>query len=534
MRKPHFLGGFAILALSASFSQASSESYKYDPSGRLIAVVRATSKTTYSLDPSDNRIQIATALSGTIFAGDDFVSTGAGVAVTFDPRENDTVGIGESISVVGVGSGASGSVTFNGSSITYSPTPGFSGSDEFTYTASNGTVSSTGKVTVVVSSTNRAPVATPDRVRANPGQTIQFDPRVNDVDPDGNAFAIVAIGAPKYGQASVVGGATIEYIPDNGFSGRDLMQYTVGDGQGGVSSSVILIDVNAPPNAIADIFVGTRNTSTRRYVLDNDSDPNYDFLTISATSNGSFGSTSFDDGYVTYTPTNPSWFGSDSFTYTVSDGHGGTGTGSVTVTYSANAHPIAIDDLYRTSKDSPLTIDPRDNDADPNGDPIVISMASGGSNGSVTFLGDSVTYSPNVDYIGSDAVTYTITDGAGGSATATISFVVTDNRAPIAQDDADFESYEVRYQEMVTPSSTIAVLDNDSDPDSGDSLSIYSYTQGAYGTVTISGVSLVYQMNNSVSAGWYSDSFTYVVTDGQGGFDQATVTVSYQVVELDP
>jgi hypothetical protein len=67
-----------------------------------------------------------------------------------------------------------------------------------------------------------------------------------------------------------------------------------------------------------------------------------------------------------------------------------------------------------------------------------------------------------------------------------------------------------------------AVVANDTDPD-GDALSLSSVTQGSQGTVTHDGLVATYTPGAGYTGG---DSFTYIVSDGQGGTATATVTVT--------
>ncbi|MBN4066315.1 cadherin-like domain-containing protein [Ahrensia sp. AH-315-G08] len=71
--------------------------------------------------------------------------------------------------------------------------------------------------------------------------------------------------------------------------------------------------------------------------LVNDSDPDGDTLTIIDGTNGTFGTADVNaDGDLVYTPFDPNFVGTDTFTYIVSDGNGGTDTATVTVTVEAD------------------------------------------------------------------------------------------------------------------------------------------------------------------------------------------------------
>ena len=88
---------------------------------------------------------------------------------------------------------------------------------------------------------------------------------------------------------------------------------------------------NDPPVAADDALLTYQDTAADSNVLANDTDPNGDTLTVSTVSTPSNGATSINpNGTVHYVP-NAGYFGSDAFTYTVSDGHGGLDDGSVTV-----------------------------------------------------------------------------------------------------------------------------------------------------------------------------------------------------------
>ncbi len=90
-----------------------------------------------------------------------------------------------------------------------------------------------------------------------------------------------------------------------------------------------------------------------------------------------------------------------------------------------NADPVADDDSYTVTQNSgnnPLAV--LANDSDTDGDSLVVTGASGASNGTVSTDGTRVFYKPNLGFAGTDAFTYTVTDGRGGSDSATVSVTV--------------------------------------------------------------------------------------------------------------
>ncbi len=92
----------------------------------------------------------------------------------------------------------------------------------------------------------------------------------------------------------------------------------------------------------------------------------------------------------------------------------------------ANEHsPVANSDTLGAINGVAATFDPRGNDSDPDGDSLYIVSVGTPSHGSASFTTTSVTYTPARGYTGSDSFSYTIADGKGGTATATITASVT-------------------------------------------------------------------------------------------------------------
>lgn len=178
--------------------------------------------------------------------------------------------------------------------------------------------------------------------------------------------------------------------------------------------------------------------------LANDSDPDSDPLLIQSTSTPLRGTTSITGGgsLITYTYTGTGTLPTtDSFTYTISDGRGGTATATVNVLIAAtNTAPVANPDSASKGAVGPVgmwvTLNPRVNDTDAEGDPLVITTVTNGTFGTVTILnaGTQVKYQMTSGYPGpggsaTDTFTYTISDGRGATATGTVTVTITNTNA---------------------------------------------------------------------------------------------------------
>ncbi|NTY21888.1 tandem-95 repeat protein, partial [Pseudomonas sp. UMC3103] len=169
----------------------------------------------------------------------------------------------------------------------------------------------------------------------------------------------------------------------------------------------------------------TALTIAANTLLGNDSDIDGDSLSILSVQGAVNGTVKLENGNVVFTPAKDV-NGTGSFTYTVSDGHGGTSTASVTVGINAvNDAPVAKPDNASTQEDKPVTLNVLANDSDVDGDALSVTSASA-SNGSVTINTDgTLTYTPKANFSGSDSITYTISDGHGGTASSTVALSVT-------------------------------------------------------------------------------------------------------------
>jgi outer membrane protein OmpA-like peptidoglycan-associated protein len=180
--------------------------------------------------------------------------------------------------------------------------------------------------------------------------------------------------------------------------------------------------LDRPPVAVNDAFTVTGNSTNNALdVLANDSDPDGDPLTIVSVGMPAHGTATIAAGRILYTPLT-GYTGSDAFTYTISDPHGLTASANVAITVTAINHPPIANPDYAFAKfNTPVTIPVLANDSDPDGDPLTITSFTQPSHGTVTRGPDNtLIYTANQNFIGSDGFQYTITDGRGGFASTIV------------------------------------------------------------------------------------------------------------------
>jgi hypothetical protein len=98
-----------------------------------------------------------------------------------------------------------------------------------------------------------------------------------------------------------------------------------------------------------------------------------------------------------------------------------------------NVPPVAVDDSATTAQDTLVNVDVLANDSDPNGDPLSVASVSDPPHGTAEIQpDDTVNYIPDTGFTGPDSFTYDISDGNGGTDTATVNVTVYEPGAGLA------------------------------------------------------------------------------------------------------
>ena len=178
-----------------------------------------------------------------------------------------------------------------------------------------------------------APVAVDDTATVAEDSEVSVAVLSNDSDADGDTLTIESFTQGTNGSV-VISGSNLVYTPSANFNGSDSFTYTINDGTGLTDTatvSVTVTAVNDNPVANDDSATTEEDVAVTISLVANDTDIDGDSLSIESVGTASNGSVvNNGNGTVTYTP-NAGFFGSDSFTYVVSDGSA-TDTATVRVT----------------------------------------------------------------------------------------------------------------------------------------------------------------------------------------------------------
>jgi immune inhibitor A len=381
-------------------------------------------------------------------ANDDAASTEEETAVTIDVVANDSDPEGQPLDVTAVTQPPNGSVVLNAdNSVTYTPDASFVSppADVFSYTVSDGENEVSADVSVTVNPhPNGPPVAADNSAQTQQNKPVTIAVLANDTDPDGDPLTVQSTTQPGHGSAGINADNTVTYTPNTGFIGTDTFDYTVEDDDGATDTATVTVEVIAPPNqspdAVNDAASTQKNTAVTVNVVSNDTDPDGDALSVSSVGQPAHGNASNSGGgTITYEP-DENFVGTDSFSYTISDGRGGTDTATVTVTVAdaANRSPVARNDAATTQQGKSVRVSVLRNDTDPDGDALTVTRAEDPPHGSVRIdRGRTITYTPDAGFFGTDTFTYEISDGKGGTSTAEVTITVKKKASGGDDDDDD-------------------------------------------------------------------------------------------------
>ncbi len=386
-----------------------------------------------------------------------------------------------------------------------------------------------------------------------------------DSDDDGSTLTYTVVSNPAEGSASILGN-TLTFDPGSDFqnlAGGETRDVSIGveadDGNGGTvttTMTVTVTGVNDDPTLGAGTLAAAEDGATVLLDLstlgaDVDSDDDGSTLLYTVTGQPGEGGASISGTTLSFNPSTDfqDLAGGETrdvtITLSADDENGGTpATNTVTVTVTGvNDDPtLGAGTMSATEDGSAVTLDLAtlgdDIDSDDDGASLTYTVTGDPAEGSASILGNTLTFTPGSDFQNLSAgqtrdVTITVLadDGNGGSASNTVTVTVTGvNDDPVATDDdgSVIAGFTVDENSAVT---TASVLANDSDIDALDTITVQSFDDTlTTGTVSDNGDGTFdYDTNGQFEALDDGDSafdtFTYTISDGQGGTDTATVTI---------
>ena len=409
---------------------------------------------------------------------------------------------------------ASGSLAGTAPDLTYTPGLNFSGEDKFTFRVSDSSLAATvATVTITVRPINDPPTAETKSLTVAEGRPGQILLSGTDVDNASLQFAVIS--GPAHG---VLSGSppVLTYTPTPGYNGPDKFVYAAFDGESISPPAVATITISSENDVpVAIVGAATVDEDGSVAVSLGGTDADGEALTYSVTAAPAHGRLSGTAPNLSYTP-DANFHGTDTFTFTVSDGLTASAEATVMVTVRpVNDVPVAQAQAVTTAEDATLLVALAATDGD--GDRLTYSVVTPPAHGRLSGTGPSLIYTPADNFQGQDSFAFQASDGAGDSAPATVSITVAPfNDAPSAS------AFTVDLQEDVPAAFELRARDQD-----GDALTYLIVIPPQHGALSGSVPNLTY----TPAADYFGDDeFAYKVSDGSN--ESAPVYVTLRVAPV--
>ena len=390
-------------------------------------------------------------------------------STTLNPLANATDVNGDPLTASIVAGPTHGTVTQNADGTwTYTPTGYSYGTDTFSYVVNDGTDNSNvATVTLNVAKVEIAPTLVNGSANLNELGSTTLNPLANATDVNGDPLAASIVTGPAHGIVTQNADGTWTYTPTGYFYGTDSFSYVVNDGTD--NSNVATVTLNVAKVEIAPTLTDSSANlnelgSTTLNPLNNATDVNGDPLTASIVAGPAHGTvTQNADGTWTYTPTGY-FYGTDTFTYIVSDGTDNSNVATVTLNVAkVEIAPTLANSSASLDEDGNTVLKPLAAATDVNGDPLTASVVTQPAHGKITVNADGTwTYTPNQYFYGTDTFTYSVSDGIDSSNVATVTLNV--NKVEIAPTAANSTVTGTENTPIVFTWGNFAVSDVNNDP----------------------------------------------------------------------
>ncbi|HKG60567.1 MAG TPA: DNA/RNA non-specific endonuclease [Pyrinomonadaceae bacterium] len=342
-----------------------------------------------------------------------------------------------------------GVLSGSGPTFTYTPAQDYNGPDSFTFKVNDGSHdSNTSTVNITVTEVNDAPVATDDAGSTNEDSHVDLsaiDFAANDSTGTANEslqllnVTSVSATANTHGTVSLSNGI-VTYTPAANFNGAASFEYQVCD-NGNTNGSpdpqcatglvnVTVNPVNDAPSANSQSVTTNSNTPVLITLTGNDLETAPANLVFEVTVSPAHGSLSGSGANLTYTP-NTNYSGPDSFQFTVRDAGDGS---AASLTSAAATVSITVNDTVAPVLNAPANVSVNTGAGATTCGAVVteaqLGTATATDNAGSVSIERSGVPAGNIFPVGTTTITYTATDNAGNSSTATQTVTIIDNTAP--------------------------------------------------------------------------------------------------------
>ncbi|ANL26941.1 serralysin-like metalloprotease domain-containing protein [Rhizobium phaseoli] len=456
---------------------------------------------------------------------------------------------GDQLSVAGLTANHGALVNNNNGTWTFTPDANYNGPVSLSYTVIDGHGGSVpASQTLTLAAVNDAPVLSGNAATLSAGtEDTPYTISAADLlagfsDVDGDQLSVSGLTA-NHGALVNNNNGTWTFTPDANYNGPVSLSYSVIDSHGGsvpASQSFTLAAVNDAPvlsGSAATLVAGTEDTPytiSTADLLAGFSDVDGDQLSVSGLTANHGALVNNNDGTWTFTP-DANYNGPVSLSYSVIDGHGGSVPASQSFTLDAvNDAPVLSGNAATLAgtEDTPYTISAADllaGFSDVDGDPLSVAGLTANHGALVDNNNGTWTFTPDADYNGPVSLSYSVTDGHGGSVPATQSFTLAAvNDAPVLSGNA--ATLSAGTEDTPYTISTADLLAGFSDVD-GDQLSVAGLTANHGALVNNNNGTWTFTPDANYNG---AVSLSYAVIDGNGGSVPATQNFTLDAVNDAP
>ncbi len=450
---------------------------------------------------------------------------------------------GDNITLSSIDSAHGGAISENGGVYTFTPDQNYHGAAFLTYSATDSNGGNvTGTLNLDIFSVDDPTLFGAATFTTSEEQSLVVtiaELLANDSDVDGNGeLVFTGLGEASHGTVRLINGTGVEFIPDEDYFGEDAgFFYKVCDDDGIGAEGWVTVkveNVNDVPEMIGnrlhlleDQTVSFTTEEVAKFLVDGDGD----LLHLDMVSNVEGGRMELNGGIYTFIP-DQNFYGEASFDYLAKNSGGEEIGGHLDLAISP------VNDLPGTTSVSVGTIE--DNEVTLKVADVMVGAHDVEDGSNLRFGGidsslhgdvyvdeqDIIHFLPDRDFFGSAYFCYNVIDSEGGVSQGYVGVdIAGENDMPVALDDDYISAWSNNSYENIF--SAVTFLDNDYDVDF-DPLQIVAATGVEHGTVTVDSAGNIHYIAQSDD--WVGiDSFTYSISDGNGGFAEARAEIDVKI-----